>query len=105
MFRTALTIRCLLSAGFCALLVAGAASAGEPGLPGRGHRRLQRDRGIRREEPDTRLGQQEFDVATDLGVGVVNLYGTVPTSTVEKIGMLIGALVPPILVLVNGNAT
>lgn len=27
-------------------------------------------------------------------VGVVNLYGTVPTSTVEKIGLLIGALVP-----------
>jgi hypothetical protein len=37
-------------------------------------------------------------------VGVINLYGTVPTSTVEKIGMLIGALVPPILVLVNRNA-
>ena len=36
-------------------------------------------------------------------VGVINLYGTVPTSTVEKIGMLIGALVPPILVLVNTN--
>ena len=37
-------------------------------------------------------------------VGVINLYTTVPTSTVEKIGMLIGALVPPILVLVNKNA-
>jgi hypothetical protein len=37
-------------------------------------------------------------------VAVVNLYATVPTSTVEKIGMLIGALVPPILVLVNKNA-
>jgi uncharacterized BrkB/YihY/UPF0761 family membrane protein len=37
-------------------------------------------------------------------VGVINLYGTVPTSTVEKIGMLIGALVPPILVLLNTNA-
>jgi hypothetical protein len=37
-------------------------------------------------------------------VGVINLYTTVPTSTVEKIGMLIGALVPPILVLFNSNA-
>jgi hypothetical protein len=37
-------------------------------------------------------------------VGVINLYGTVPTDTVEKIGMLIAALVPPILVLVNTNA-
>jgi uncharacterized BrkB/YihY/UPF0761 family membrane protein len=37
-------------------------------------------------------------------VGVINLYSTVPTSTVEKIGMLIGALVPWILVLVNKNA-
>ena len=37
-------------------------------------------------------------------VGVVNLYGTVPTETVGKIGMLIAALVPPILVLVSTNA-
>ncbi len=37
-------------------------------------------------------------------VGVINLYGTVPTDTVEKIGMLIAALVPPILVLVTTNA-
>jgi uncharacterized BrkB/YihY/UPF0761 family membrane protein len=37
-------------------------------------------------------------------VGVINLYSTVPTSTVEKIGMLIGALVPWVLVLVNKNA-
>jgi uncharacterized membrane protein HdeD (DUF308 family) len=37
-------------------------------------------------------------------VGVINLYATVSPSTVEKIGMLIGVLVPPILVLVNRNA-
>jgi drug/metabolite transporter (DMT)-like permease len=37
-------------------------------------------------------------------VGVVNLYATVPTSTVEKLGMLIGVLVPPFLVLINQNA-
>lgn len=37
-------------------------------------------------------------------VGVINLYATVPTSTVEKIGTLIGALVPPLLVLLNKNA-
>jgi hypothetical protein len=37
-------------------------------------------------------------------VGVINLYATVPTSTVEKIGILIAALVPWILVLVNKNA-
>ena len=37
-------------------------------------------------------------------VGVINLYATVSPSTVEKIGMLIAALVPPILVLVNRNA-
>ena len=37
-------------------------------------------------------------------VGVINLYATVPTSTVEKIGLLIGALVPPLLVLWNRNA-
>lgn len=36
-------------------------------------------------------------------VGVINLYGTVPTSTVEKLGVLIGALIPPILVLFNKN--
>jgi uncharacterized membrane protein HdeD (DUF308 family) len=37
-------------------------------------------------------------------VGVINLYATVSPSTVEKIVMLIGVLVPPILVLVNRNA-
>lgn len=37
-------------------------------------------------------------------VGVINLYATVPTSTVEKIGTLIGALVPPLLVLLGKNA-
>jgi uncharacterized BrkB/YihY/UPF0761 family membrane protein len=36
-------------------------------------------------------------------VGVINLYTTVPTTTVQKLGMLIGALVPPILVLFNTN--
>jgi uncharacterized membrane protein HdeD (DUF308 family) len=37
-------------------------------------------------------------------VGVINLYGTVPTSTVEKIEMLIAVLVPPIFVLFLKNA-
>ena len=37
-------------------------------------------------------------------VAVVNLYATVPTSLVEKLGMLIGVLVPPLLVLMNQNA-
>ena len=36
-------------------------------------------------------------------VGVINLYGTVSPSTVEKISMLIAVLVPPFLVLVNTN--
>ena len=36
-------------------------------------------------------------------VGVVNLYTTVPTSTVNKFELLIGALISPALVLLNSN--
>ena len=37
-------------------------------------------------------------------VGVINLYATVPTSTVQKIETLIPALIVPLLVLIFKNA-
>ena len=38
-------------------------------------------------------------------IGVVGLFGTVPTSTGEKIASLIALAVPPILVFVRANRT
>ena len=38
-------------------------------------------------------------------VGVINLYATVPTSTVQKIETLIAVLIAPLLVLIFKNAS
>ncbi len=53
--------------------------------------------------PDTDSFNKSLTSLLTSVVGVINLYATVPTSTVQKIEALIAALIAPLLVLIFKN--